>query len=39
MDLKLTVLFLLIGAVLAFSSMGDGAFDRVRQQIRGARRR
>lgn len=39
MDLKLTILFLLIGAVLAFSSFGDGALQRVRQQIRGPRRR
>lgn len=39
MDLKLTILFLLIGAILAVSSLGDGALDRVRQQIRGARQR
>jgi len=39
MDPKLTILFLLIGTVLALSSLGDGVFDRVRQQIRGARRR
>ena len=39
MDLKLTILFLLIGAVLAFSSFGDGAFTRARQQIRGRRQR
>jgi len=39
MDIKLTLLFLLIGAVVAFSSLGEGAFDRVRQQIRGTRQR
>lgn len=39
MDMKLTILFLLIGAILAVSSLGDGALDRVRQQIRGARQR
>jgi len=39
MDPKLTILFLLIGTVLALSSFGDGALDRVRQQIRGNRRR
>lgn len=39
MDPKLTILFMLIGAVLALSSLGDGTLDRVRQQIRGNRRR
>ena len=39
MDPKLTILFLLIGAVMALSSFGDGTFDRVREQLRGARRR
>lgn len=39
MDPKLTILFLLIGTVLALSSLGDGALDRVRQQIRGTLRR
>ena len=39
MDPKLTILFLLIGAVLALSSFGDGAVDRVLQQIKGTRRR
>lgn len=39
MDLKLAILFLLIGAVLAFSSLGDGPLERVRQQIRGPRQR
>ncbi|MFA6267039.1 MAG: hypothetical protein WC670_15150 [Pseudolabrys sp.] len=40
MDPKLTILFLLIGAVLALSSFGGGAFDRARQQMsRSARRR
>ena len=38
MDPKLTILFMLIGAVLVLSSFGDGAFERVRQQI-GNRRR
>lgn len=39
MDPKLTILFLLIGAVLTLSSSGEGVFDRVRQQIRGTLRR
>lgn len=39
MDPKLTILFLLIGAILTLSSYGDGMFDRVRQQIRGTFRR
>jgi len=39
MDPKLTILFLLIGAVLTLSSSGEGLVDRVRQQIRGALRR
>lgn len=33
MDPKLTILFLLIGAVLVLSSFSDGAFERVRQHI------
>lgn len=39
MDPKLTILFMLIGTVLALSSTSDGFVDRVRQQIRGVRRR
>jgi hypothetical protein len=39
MDPKLTILFLLIGTVLALSSFGDGAFDRMLRQFRGTRRR
>jgi hypothetical protein len=39
MDPKLTILFLLIGAVLTLSSSGEGMFDRVRQQLRGTLRR
>lgn len=33
MDPKLTILFMLIGAVLVLSSFGEGAYERVRQQI------
>jgi hypothetical protein len=33
MDPKLTILFLLIGAVIALSHLGDGSFGRVRRQI------
>lgn len=39
MDPKLTILFLLIGAILTLSSSGEGVFNRVRQQIRGTLRR
>ena len=33
MDTKLTVLFMLIGSIIALSHLADGTFGRVRRQL------